>query len=62
LTRDRFRKYRGLQSLRTGHWDPEEGLPREYAHIVQFENWKKSWRATLSGRTDSPFSVGQRMP
>jgi pre-rRNA-processing protein TSR1 len=61
LARDRFRKYRGLQSLRTGHWDPEEGLPREYAHIVQFENWKQSWRAALSGRTDSPFSVGQRV-
>lgn len=61
LARDRFRKYRGLASLRTGHWDPEEGLPREYAHIVQFENWKQSWRAAVSGRTDSPFSVGHRV-
>lgn len=36
--RVRFARYRGLQSLRTGEWDPKEQLPREYASLFQFRN------------------------
>jgi pre-rRNA-processing protein TSR1 len=36
--RERFRKYRGLASLKQGSWDPLENLPKEYGNIYSFEN------------------------
>lgn len=52
---------RGLQSLRTASWDPEEGLPAEYSHIYQFENAQRSVQKALNGSVESPFAVGQRL-
>lgn len=42
--RVRFQRYRGLRSLRTSHWDPYENLPRNYARIFQFEDFKRTER------------------
>ncbi|TFK53482.1 DUF663-domain-containing protein [Heliocybe sulcata] len=42
--RTRFQRYRGLRSFRTSPWDPYENLPREYARIFQFEDYKRTER------------------
>ncbi|KAI0001276.1 ribosome biogenesis protein tsr1 [Russula compacta] len=45
LARIRFQRYRGMRSLRTSPWDPYENLPRDYARIFQFEDFKRTERA-----------------
>ncbi|KAK7043236.1 ribosome biogenesis protein tsr1 [Paramarasmius palmivorus] len=43
--RVRFQRYRGMRSFRTSPWDPYENLPRDYARIFQFEDYKRTERA-----------------
>ena len=47
--RERFAKYRALQSFRSSPWHPKENLPREYARIFQFENFSGVQRRILAG-------------
>ncbi|KIJ61283.1 hypothetical protein HYDPIDRAFT_96707 [Hydnomerulius pinastri MD-312] len=42
--RTRFARYRGMRSLRTSPWDPYENLPKEYARIFEFEEFKRTER------------------
>ncbi|KAJ2917796.1 hypothetical protein MD484_g2649, partial [Candolleomyces efflorescens] len=43
--RQRFARYRGMRSFRTSPWDPYENLPRDYARIFQFEDFKRTERS-----------------
>jgi pre-rRNA-processing protein TSR1 len=45
--RERFQKYRGLQSFRTSSWDPYENLPLDYGRIVEFADFQKTRRQVL---------------
>eukprot|EP00924_Labyrinthula_sp_SR-Ha-C_P007273 maker-scaffold_8-snap-gene-14.10-mRNA-1 protein AED:0.00 eAED:0.00 QI:29/1/1/1/1/1/2/25/710 len=38
LGKERFVKYRGLESGGKGYWDPKENLPREYLKLFQLED------------------------
>lgn len=42
--RTRFQRFRGMRSFRTSPWDPYENLPRDYARIFQFEDFKRTER------------------
>lgn len=46
--RERFAKYRALQSFRSSPWHPKENLPREYSRIFQFENFAGVQRRVLA--------------
>lgn len=45
--KDRFKKYRGLDSMKTGSWDPLINLPKEYRTIFSFENLKNTYRLSV---------------
>lgn len=47
--RERFAKYRALQSFRSSPWHPKENLPRDYSRIFQFENFSGVQRRILAG-------------
>lgn len=59
--RERFARYRGLQSFRTSPWDPYENLPIDYARIFQFENYKRTQQRILRMTEDAPAKVGLRV-
>ena len=54
--RVRFQRYRGLRSLRTSPWDPFENLPRDYACIFQFEDFKRTERS-VRRRADQELNM-----
>nr|GAT58050.1 predicted protein [Mycena chlorophos] len=54
--RTRFQRYRGLRSFRTSPWDPYENLPRDYARIFQFEDYKRTER-NVRRRADEEQTV-----
>ena len=42
--RERFARYRTLQSFRSSPWHPKENLPQDYAKIYQFQNFSMAQR------------------
>ncbi|OJT15429.1 Pre-rRNA-processing protein TSR1 -like protein [Trametes pubescens] len=60
--RTRFQRFRGLRSFRTSPWDPYENLPRDYARIFQFEDFKRTERAVKRrAEEDAGVEVGTRV-
>ena len=45
--KERFKKYRGLDSMKTGSWNPLVNLPKEYRTIFSFENIKNTYRLSV---------------
>ena len=56
--RDRFQKYRGLQSFKHTSWDPKENLPLEYAKLFTFDSFKRVKQNALR-LGESMWCVGQ---
>ncbi|KAF8972993.1 ribosome biogenesis protein tsr1 [Flammula alnicola] len=52
----RFQRFRGMRSFRTSPWDPYENLPRDYARIFQFEDFKRTERG-VRRRAEQELSV-----
>jgi len=50
--RDRFARYRYLQSFKKSYWDPKENLPDSYASIYHFSSFKSTQRAIMSEMKD----------
>ena len=46
--RQRFARYRALQSFRSSPWHPKENLPQEYSKIYQFENFGMAQRRAVN--------------
>ncbi|CAG7818165.1 unnamed protein product [Allacma fusca] len=59
----RFQRYRGLQSFKKSAWDPYENLPKEYAKIFQFQNFRQAYKKILGEEQDGQgfIPVGQRV-
>ncbi|XP_073951741.1 tsr1 ribosome assembly factor [Choristoneura fumiferana] len=51
--RERFVRYRGLESFRSSPWDPKENLPADFARIFQFENYDRTRRRVFKEKEDS---------
>eukprot|EP00960_Hanusia_phi_P054868 762796-Hanusia_phi.AAC.3 len=56
--RTRFQKYRGVKSLRSSPWDPNENLPRDYAKISHFKNANASKARALADAKVAGIDVG----
>ncbi|KAJ2731757.1 ribosome biogenesis protein tsr1 [Coemansia sp. BCRC 34962] len=59
--RERFARFRGLQSFRTSPWDPYENLPLDYARIFQFESFKRTQQRVLRMAANSAAKSGMRI-
>ncbi|KIK93234.1 hypothetical protein PAXRUDRAFT_829169 [Paxillus rubicundulus Ve08.2h10] len=59
--RTRFARYRGLRSLRTSPWDPYENLPKEYARIFEFEEFKQTERDVFRAAETEGVEPGTRV-
>ena len=50
--RERFARYRGLDSFRTSVWDPKESLPADYSRIFQLEHFEHFVRRNSKVKVD----------
>jgi pre-rRNA-processing protein TSR1 len=50
--RERFARYRSLNSFRKSHWDPKENLPDSFASIYHFSSFKQTQRSVMNDMKD----------
>lgn len=58
--RQRFARYRGLESVYTSYWDPYEDLPHDYAKIFQFDDFSKTRKRVESSALFEGVTPGVR--
>jgi len=46
-----------MRSFRTSPWDSYENLPRDYARIFQFQDFKQIERSVRRGADDEPNTI-----
>ena len=59
--RERFQKYRGLDSFRSSVWDPKENLPLDYSRIFQLERFAHFVRRQARAAEEAPVAPGRRV-
>lgn len=59
--RTRFARYRGMRSFRTSPWDPYENLPRDYARIFEFDDFKRTGRDVQKAAEAEGVEPGTRV-
>ncbi|KAJ2160933.1 ribosome biogenesis protein tsr1 [Coemansia sp. RSA 552] len=59
--RQRFARFRGLQSFRTSPWDPYENLPLDYGRIFQFESFKRTQQRVVRATAKAPAKAGMHV-
>ncbi|KAJ2830157.1 ribosome biogenesis protein tsr1 [Coemansia erecta] len=59
--RERFARFRGLQSFRTSPWDAYENLPLDYARIFQFESLRRTQQRVERMARGAPVAAGTRV-
>ena len=59
--RQRFARYRGLESIYTSYWDPYEDLPPDYARLFQFDDFSKTRKRVESDAVLDGVAPGVRV-
>lgn len=59
--RQRFARYRGLESMYTSYWDPYEDLPEDYARLFQFDDFSKTRKRVESHSLTEGVAPGIRV-
>uniref|UniRef100_A0A7S3AC53 Bms1-type G domain-containing protein n=2 Tax=Rhodosorus marinus TaxID=101924 RepID=A0A7S3AC53_9RHOD len=54
--RERFARYRGLKSFRTSPWDPKELLPKEYATVHQYADFRHLKKRIRESEKTEPWT------
>ena len=58
-SRIRFAKYRGLPSFKNSEWDPNAGLPIDYARIFKFQDFKRTAKIAHTTPEGAVAEAGQ---